>query len=306
MKEKILLSVLCLSIIASSFAQVTGSFTVGGVIGNYYPVTFYDGGWSQNIATELEVGRSEVHTNSSWRGSLSAKFRFHTNGWGNGSDFIEADINQNRSGVAPAISDFVGGWKDASLGNSDNKVIIWLRGGNTTYFYKANTTVTPVIYDGVTNSLPFQESGGPQHSFKTSADAYVNKQGITLSSVYVTGNYINYFSGNVGIGTTDPKEYKLAVNGAAIFTKVQVKATGNPWPDYVFNSNYNLRSLPSLETFIKENNHLPDAPSAKEVERKGLDLGETQAMLLKKIEELTLYVIEQDKKIKNLEKHIKH
>ncbi|MCW3110035.1 MAG: hypothetical protein JWQ09_4541 [Segetibacter sp.] len=114
--------------------------------------------------------------------------------------------------------------------------------------------------------------------------------------------YMSIVAGNVGIGTTTPGIYKLAVNGDAIFKKVQVK-TSTPWPDYVFHPAYELRSLSSLETYINENNHLPDVPSAKEVEKGGLDLGSTQALLLKKIEELTLYIIEQDKKIEKLQQN---
>lgn len=109
-------------------------------------------------------------------------------------------------------------------------------------------------------------------------------------------------NGSVGIGTTNPGTYKLAVNGAAIFTKVQVKAPGNPWPDYVFHASYQLPSLHSVEAFINQHNHLPEVPSAKDVEANGIDIASNQAILLKKIEELTLYIIEQDKRIQTLEK----
>jgi hypothetical protein len=106
--------------------------------------------------------------------------------------------------------------------------------------------------------------------------------------------------GNIGIGTTDTKGYKLAVNGDAIFTKVKVKQYGS-WADYVFEPTYKLPSLQQVEQFIQQHKHLPEVPSAKEVEEKGLDVGENQAVLLKKIEELTLYIIEQNKKIEKLE-----
>ena len=106
----------------------------------------------------------------------------------------------------------------------------------------------------------------------------------------------SYVMGSLAIGTDDPKGYKFAVNGDAIFTKVKVKAF-NTWPDYVFEPNFKLRSLAELEFFIKQNKHLPEVPSAAEVEQNGLDLGNSQAVLLKKIEELTLYMIEMNKKI---------
>ncbi|MGN6490409.1 MAG: hypothetical protein ACTHLE_00320 [Agriterribacter sp.] len=101
-----------------------------------------------------------------------------------------------------------------------------------------------------------------------------------------------YMGGNVGIGTTNPQA-KLAVNGDIFSTKVKVTQTG--WPDYVFYPNYKLPPLKEVEKFIQQYKHLPDVPSASEVEKNGLDLGNNQALLLKKIEELTLYIIEQDK-----------
>lgn len=98
-------------------------------------------------------------------------------------------------------------------------------------------------------------------------------------------------SGNVGIGAADTKGYKLAVNGDAIFTKLKVKSFGS-WPDYVFDKNYQLPSLEDIENFVKVNRHLPDIPSAKEVEKEGLDVGDMNRRLLQKVEELTLYLID--------------
>lgn len=120
----------------------------------------------------------------------------------------------------------------------------------------------------------------------------------------VEGNGGGYFNGNIGIGTTDTKNYKFAVNGSAIFTKVVVKPYSN-WPDYVFNSSYRLRPLSEVEQYIKQYGHLPEVPTADEVEKNGLDVGDNQATLLKKIEELTMYVIEQNKKILSLESKVK-
>ena len=105
-------------------------------------------------------------------------------------------------------------------------------------------------------------------------------------------------SGNVGIGTSSPSE-KLEVNGT-IRTK-EVKVEASPWPDYVFDPDYELRSLEDTEAFIKENKHLPEIPSASELETSGLQLGEMNRLLVKKIEELTLYIIEQEKRIQKLE-----
>lgn len=105
-------------------------------------------------------------------------------------------------------------------------------------------------------------------------------------------------NGNIGMGTTDAKGYKLAVNGSAIFTKAVVKSY-SAWPDYVFGKDYSLMPLDSVESFIQTNKHLPDVPSADEVNKNGIDIGENQKILLQKTEELTLYIIEQDKTIKS-------
>ncbi|PWV56691.1 hypothetical protein [Chitinophaga sp. S165] len=106
--------------------------------------------------------------------------------------------------------------------------------------------------------------------------------------------FIKQSTGFVGIGTTDPKA-RLAVNGD-IYARA-VKVTPDNWPDFVFESSYELPSLQELEQFITLHRHLPGIPSAKEVSEQGLDLGQNEARLLQKIEEMTLYLIEQNKKI---------
>lgn len=107
-----------------------------------------------------------------------------------------------------------------------------------------------------------------------------------------------YVSGNVGIGTTTPTE-KLAVNGNIRAREVKVESA--PWPDYVFAKDYALPSLASIEKSIQLNGHLPGMPSAKIVEAEGIKLGEMNAKLLEKIEELTLHLIAQEKRISALE-----
>jgi len=100
--------------------------------------------------------------------------------------------------------------------------------------------------------------------------------------------------GNVGIGTICAHA-KLAVDGNILAKKVTVSQNG--WCDYVFDKDYKLPSLTQLERYILQNHHLPEVPTTEEVKKDGIDLGDNQATLLKKIEELTLYVIEQNKKI---------
>lgn len=108
-------------------------------------------------------------------------------------------------------------------------------------------------------------------------------------------------NGNVGIGTTDPK-VKLAVNGDIKATKLTVTQT--PWADYVFDKSYKLPTLKEISEFIKENHHLPGIPSEAEVKKNGINVGENQALLLKKVEELTLYLIDQNNRIIKQQKTI--
>jgi hypothetical protein len=108
-------------------------------------------------------------------------------------------------------------------------------------------------------------------------------------------------SNNVGIGINFPT-YKLEVNGNIRSKEVLVESVN--WPDYVFNKNYKLPLLSDIEKFIQQNNHLPNMPSAGEIETKGLRLGDTQKKMMEKIEELTLYMIQANKQISELQKEV--
>lgn len=110
-------------------------------------------------------------------------------------------------------------------------------------------------------------------------------------------------NGNVGIGvTTVGSDYKLYVNGHLKAKKIRIDANG--WADYVFAPSYSLMPLPELEKFIRAYRHLPEIPTAAEVEKEGIDVGNNHTLLLKKIEELTLYIIEQNKKLESQQARI--
>jgi hypothetical protein len=109
-------------------------------------------------------------------------------------------------------------------------------------------------------------------------------------------------NGKVGIGTGTP-DAELAVNGTVHARKVLVDLVG--WPDFVFETGYNLPSLKEVEKHIQEKGHLQNIPSAKQVEDNGVELGEMSSKLLQKIEELTLYTIQQQKLIDQLQKDLK-
>jgi hypothetical protein len=112
------------------------------------------------------------------------------------------------------------------------------------------------------------------------------------------GNIIlNQSGGSVAIGTNNPQGYLFAVNGSAIFTKIVVKPNAN-WPDYTFERKYHLMPLDSLSSYIDLNKHLPEIPNAEQIKQNGQDVGEVQRVQMQKIEELTLYAIDADKRAK--------
>ena len=118
-------------------------------------------------------------------------------------------------------------------------------------------------------------------------------------------------SGQVGIGTDLSEngvtnDYNLYVTKGIRTEKVKVDVADGSWADYVFEEDYKLTSLQEVESYIKVNKHLPNIPSAGEIEKEGLNLGEMDAKLLQKVEELTLYLIEQHKEIENLKNENRH
>ncbi|MDO5981446.1 fibronectin type III domain-containing protein [Flavivirga spongiicola] len=142
-----------------------------------------------------------------------------------------------------------------------------------------------------------------------------NTESITTNAVSGggSGNWtlnnqdVYYNTGNVGIGTNTPDE-KLAVNGNIHAKEIRVDL--NDWPDYVFTKDHDLLTLKQVKNYIKSKGHLPNIPSAKEVEENGVKLGEMNVKLLEKIEELTLYILHlkntldlQKEQIKNLERN---
>ncbi|SHM97085.1 tail fiber protein [Flavobacterium chilense] len=298
--KKVVLIIIIIFFTKNSYAQTSASFNVGGDIDKFYPVTFYDGGWYYNAPTNLILGRSSVHTDSDWRGSLMAAFNFHVTAYGHGSNFIDANIKPSIG----SVGSFIAEWRDATGNGTCTCIIIWLRGGGTTYYYQSNYPVNPTVYDGVQNPLPYNEVNGPAHSFRTTVEEYAIPSG-----TYQNRNA--YFAANVGIGTINPDE-KLTVKGKIHTQEVRVDMAGPLVPDYVFANDYKLKSLQEVEDFIKENKHLPEIPSAHEIEKNGLMLAEMNMNLLKKIEEMTLYMIEikkemvkQNDKILTLESKLK-
>lgn len=123
------------------------------------------------------------------------------------------------------------------------------------------------------------------------------------ASLWTTGTGMIYRNGKVVVGTVTtaiPADYMLYVNGGVLTEKVKVALQTGNWSDFVFEKDYHRNSIPYVETYIKENKHLPNVPSAKEVGENGIDLGQMDATLLRQIEELWLNVIDLNKENKDL------
>jgi len=143
----------------------------------------------------------------------------------------------------------------------------------------------------------FEEAGSDKawiwHDGANDRLRFTTDDGSTRNDLVIANN------GNIGIGTSNPTE-KLTVNGHVKCREVYVTTTN--WPDYVFDNDYNLMSLNDVETYIKLNKHLPGIPCVSEVNSEGLKVGEMNEMIIKKLEEMTLYLIEQEKQIRALKK----
>ena len=157
-----------------------------------------------------------------------------------------------------------------------------------------NTTFTDRTYGGGFEDYNFLKFS---HSNKGNSTLYLYAQNLIRLEQDV------YVKENLGIGTATPDE-KLTVKGKIHTQEVKVDLLGATAPDYVFEKDYDLKSLNEIENYIRKNKHLPEIPSAKTMEKEGVHLKQMNLLLLKKVEELTLYTIQQEKAINNQQKEL--
>ena len=153
--------------------------------------------------------------------------------------------------------------------------------------------------DNITLNSPHVKSTTPATESddlvrKDQLDAAIASSGSNSGSWTKSGNNLSYTSGYVGINTAQPT-HPLTVNGAIRAKEVIVD--NDNWADYVFADDYKLQSLDAIEQHIKATKHLPGIPSAAEVGKQGVSLGDMQTLLLSKIEELTLHQIDLNKRL---------
>ncbi|ANH81282.1 hypothetical protein A8C56_10050 [Niabella ginsenosidivorans] len=199
----------------------------------------------------------------------------------------------NGNFISSTISSSGGDVPKVQLSNEDNKVVIFI--DNKVYFQQLTVSAFCMV----------NPATGAFQGWTVADEAITGTNTVEIPYSNAFGGDVNFKdgiwskTGNVGIGTITPAE-KLSVNGNIRAKEVKVE-TAN-WPDYVFKPSYSLMPLSKVESFIKANGHLPDIPSAKEIEQNGMEVGANQVVLLKKIEELTLHLIEMEKKVENISK----
>jgi hypothetical protein len=181
------------------------------------------------------------------------------------------------------------------LANEDGKVVIFI--DDKQYYNRFHVTAfakgkgeLPSWFEG------WSVSDAPLGGTNQVAFTYKNK---LAGDTYFSDGIIST-DGNVGIGTTNTFGYKLAVNGT-IGTKEVVVETTSAWPDFVFEPDYEQMTLADLKSYIKDNKHLPEIPTTAEVKENGISIGEMNAKLLQKIEELTLYIIQLEERVEKIE-----
>jgi hypothetical protein len=203
-------------------------------------------------------------------------------------------------------------FKIGTLATNDlGRAIIRVNGGD-------RLTVAPDGNVGIANNTPLtrlhiasgQDAGlaNTQNGFimlgsETSGNVVIdNNEIVARNNGAISTLFMQNNGGQVQIGgTAVPTGYTLSVAGKAICTELRVQLTG-AWPDYVFDSKYKLPSFDKLRQYINENKHLPNIPAAKDVEKSGIEVGDMQRRMMEKIEELTLYILELEKKVSALEK----
>jgi len=161
---------------------------------------------------------------------------------------------------------------------------------NSTKAFVVENTISPTVTEEV-----FKVFGNGKTQIGTQFTQIDNSAKLAVDSKVQIGNALQ-------ISNPHFANYLLSVNGKLVCKEVYV--TNQSWADFVFDNNYKLRSLREVEKYYRENHHLPEIPTAKEVEENGVSVSEINKLLLQKIEELTIYLVEQQKEIDVLKKKI--
>ena len=236
---------------------------------------------------------------------------FSSISWGTNDYFVKIEMDANGGtsyqhlGTSQLLSVPYALYAESSANGSSQ----WSQSGDNIYFNNGNVGIGTTSPEKALHIHGTASSPNPELIVESSSGgAYgglrLQRNGVSNPATFITNgaqnSWINVNGGNVGIGTTNPT-HKLSVTGTIRSYEVIVN-TG--WSDFVFEPDYNLLTLSEIELFIKENGHLPNIPSAEEVETNGVSIGNISSKLLQKIEELTLYTIDQEKEIETQKEQI--
>jgi hypothetical protein len=194
-------------------------------------------------------------------------------------------------------------WTDNSP-NESQFVIERSTTSGTSFTVVSNETANTISYidSDITGGQPYfyrikATNAGGNSVYSDEVTATLNIPGVTQ---LCKGLFCDSY-GSVGVGTQIiPSGYRLSIKGKMMAEGVRVDLQ-SAWPDYVFDSRYELQDLPSLRSYINKNKHLPGMPAASEVDKEGFDVGQVNVKLLEKIEELSLYLIQMEERIQKLE-----
>lgn len=256
-----------------TFYRWTGSGT------SYYASRFLHEG---NKGFKIQMGGTEAYGNHTFTDALTVL--------NNGNIGIGTTNPKSKLHIISNSSD------ELSTNNYDAGLIV--EGTHNSRSTSKGSTIGFVVPANTNGSNPWQQgrimvTPDNEANYNASGRMLLQTRYLSNGAWRWQNNLILKSDGNVGIGTTTP-DAKLAVNGTIHTKEVKVDLVG--WPDYVFEDNYTLPTLEQVEQHITEKGHLQNIPSASEVAENGIQLGEMNKKLLEKIEELTLYMIEQNKK----------